>query len=123
MANTIKIDRYDIIKYRKCIYLVKNFLKLEDGNYRLEYYFRSINNQIGKLKLNGFSDNSEYQFEYIKEASIEEIDLLVSKIRKEHPKFDLSSIKINSKENWLNLNEIDCIEYLKSKGYLVYKQM
>jgi hypothetical protein len=121
MSKATEIKRDDFVKYRKCIYLVKDFQKLDNRKSRLNYYFRSIKIETAKLYSNGFDENYNWQFECIKKASQEEVDFLVSRIRSEHPNFDLSFLKMNKIK--LNLNVNDCIEYLKSKGYLVYKQV
>nr|WP_319511408.1 hypothetical protein [uncultured Draconibacterium sp.] len=119
----IDIKKNDFIKYRKCIYLVKDFRKLENGKYRLTYFFRTINDKSAKLYLNEFTDNYDWNFEYIKEANQEQINLLISKIRKEYPDFDLSFAKVDLMKNEKNMSEEGCIEYLKSKGYFILKQV
>jgi hypothetical protein len=123
MYRTIEIKKNDFVKYLKCIYLVKDFEKLDNGRYRLSYFFRSIIKDDAKLHFNEFYDISAYLTEKIKKPSLEETKFLISRIKAEHPSFDLSFVKLDKNINEKKLNENECIEYLKSKGYIVYKQV
>lgn len=118
MNEIIEIKRNDFVKYLKCIYLVKGFQKLDNGKYRLNYHFRSIRKDNAKLYTNEFDDIYGYLSEKIKKTTIEETKFIISKIKTEYPNFDTSFIKTE-----LNLNVEDSIEFLKSKGYIVYKQV
>lgn len=119
----MEIKRNDFIKYLKCTYLVKDFVKLDNGYYNLSYYFRVNRKSNSKLHFNGVYRISGYSAEKIKKTSIEETYFLVSRIKAEHPNFDLSFLNSELNQNESILNEKDCIEYLKGKGYLVFKQI
>lgn len=122
--KVIDIKQYDIVRYLKCIYLVKDFFKDEDGKYILNYHFRAINN--GNAKLHPQDTYILYGFhaEKIRKASKDEIRYFISRIRKERPDFDLHSIEdVSLDETSININEKECVDFLKSKGYLVYKQI
>lgn len=122
MYEIIEIKKYDFVKYLKNLYLVEDFHKLENGQYRLNYLFRSIRKSNAKLHTNGFYDIYGYLAENIRKATDEEIEFLISRIKQEHPNFDISIVNVNKATNFSYLNEDDCIDYLKSKGYLIYKQ-
>jgi len=123
MNNIIEIKRTDFVKYLKCIYLVKDFQKLDNGRYRLSYYFRSIIKDNAKLHMNDSDVISNYLTEKIKKPTLDELKYIISRIKAEYPDFDLSFFKSETIKDNSDLNEIDSIEYLKSKGYLVYKQI
>lgn len=118
-----EIYKYDIVKYLKCIYLVKDFHKLENGRYRLNYYFRTSKNDKVDLKMNDFYDFYSSDVEKIKKPTLEERNFLISRIKVKYPNFDLSFIKNVESKNIMDLNENDCIDFLKNKGYLIYKQV
>lgn len=121
MDEIIDIKQNDIVKYLKSIYLVKGFQKLENGRYRLSYYFKSIRKDNAKLHSNSSDEIYGYLAEKIKKANPEEKKSLFSKISTKHPTFMLPEIELN--ENTSNLNTKDCIEFLKSQGYIIYKQV
>lgn len=122
--NVIDLKPYDIIKYFKCIYLVKDFYKNEDGRYILDYHFMTLNKGNGKLHSQNTYEIYGFHAEKIRKATEDEIKKFMSKIKDEAPDFDLNPIKcISSDETELNLDEEKCIKFLKSKGYLVYKQI
>jgi hypothetical protein len=123
MDEIIEIKEYDIVKYLKSIYLVKDFQKIDDRKYRLNYYFRSIRKDSAKLHTNESYELYGYLAEKIRKADLEEMKSLISKIKVEHPNFDLSFLKKEIKENTLDLNIEDCIKFIKSKGYIIYKQI
>lgn len=123
MDEIIEIKENDIVKYLKSIYLVKSFQKLENGGYRLSYYFRSIRKDNAILHTNESDEIYSYHAEKIKKADLEERKSLISKIKVKHPDFDTSLIKTDLKKNTQNLNVTDCIEFLKSKGYMIYKRV
>ena len=124
MNELILIKENDYVKYFKNIYLVKDFKELEKGRYRLSFYFRSIKKKNAKLYKDDSSKINGYLARKIKKATPEEIKFLHSRIRLKFPHLDLPSIE-NSEElkNRQELNETDCVEFLKSKGYLVFKQL
>lgn len=122
--NVIDLKQYDIVRYLKCIYLVKDFFKDENGKYILNYHFRTINNSDAKLHSQDTYELYGFHAEKIRKASIEEIRHFISRIKKEKPDFDLNSIEnVSLDEPGINIGEKGCIDFLKSKGYLVYKQM
>lgn len=123
MDEIIEIKENDIVKYLKSIYIVKGFQKLENGRYRLSYYFRSIKKDNAILHTNGSDEIYGYLAEKIKKADSEERKSLISKIKLKHPNFDTSLLKTDLNKNTQNLNVTDCIEFLKSKGYIIYKQV
>ena len=124
MYNAIDIKRNDIIKYMKCIYLVKDFQKLDNGKYLLNYYFRSIRKDNAKLNINDSYEISGYLVETIKKASPEESNFIITRINSVYPNYDTSFYRNQKDKNeQKTLNENDCIDFLKKKGYIVYKQV
>jgi len=121
--DVINIEPYDFVKYLKCIYLVKEFQRTDNGLYVIEYYFRSIKKENAKLHSTNSDKITGYLAEKIKKATTEEIRFLTSRIKSKKPNFDLSLARKETNENTLHLNEDDCIAFLKNKGYLVYKQI
>lgn len=120
--NELKtIKRNDFVKYLKCIYLVKDFQKLDNATFIISYYFRASRKAEAKIRINDVFNISSYNLKKIKKATSDETDFLIEKIKLEHPNFDLSFYVATKKECFLNENE--CIEFLKNKGYLVYKQV
>ena len=89
MNKLLEIERIEFVKYRKCIYLAKDLKRLDNGKYRLNYFFRSIKKETAKLYTDGFVDNYEYQFGYLKKATQEDANFLISRIKIEQPNFDL----------------------------------
>jgi hypothetical protein len=130
MNEIIKIKENDIVKYLKSIYLVKGFQKLDSGKYRLNYYFRSIRKDNARLHTNKSEELYNTSIVHIKKTNLEEKRSLISKIKVEHPNFDISFLKKSEiteiteiTENALNLDIKVSIEFLKSKGYIIYKQV
>ena len=121
--NIIDINPNNFIKYLKCIYLVKDFYRAENGQYILEYYFRSIIKENAKLHTDNSYKISGYLAEKIKKTTTEETKFLISKIKNEKPDFDMSFAEILTNKHKQDLNIDDCITFLKSQGYLVYKQI
>ncbi|MCD8423584.1 hypothetical protein [Tenacibaculum finnmarkense] len=127
MDKIIEIKENDIVKYLKSVYLVKSFIKLENGLYHLNYYFKTNQSKIKTKKLhnNAYDEFYGYLAEKIKQTSLEEKKDFVSKINRDYPKFDTSFTRIDLKENSNSsvLNVEDCIEFLKKKNYIIYKQI
>lgn len=122
--NVIELKQYDIVRYLKCIYLVKDFSKDERGRYILSYHFRTISNSNAKLHSQGNYELYGFHAEKIRKATKNEIRHFISRIKKEKPDFDLNSIEdVSVDEPDINMNEKECINFLKGKGYLVYKQI
>jgi hypothetical protein len=119
--DVIDINTNDFIKYLKCIYLVKDFYRAENGDYILEYYFMSIRKENAKLHTSNSYKITGYLAEKIKKATTEETKFLISRIKTESPNFDLSLAKIEANESKQDVD--DCITLLKNKGYLIYKQI
>lgn len=74
MNESIPIKKNDFVKYMKSIYLVKDFQKLENGRYRLNYYFRSLEKNHAKLHLNGHNNIIGYLAKNIRKATTEEMN-------------------------------------------------
>lgn len=121
IVNDIK--EYDVVKYLKSIYLVKSFIKLENRTYQLNYYFASIHKSGAKLYNNKTKEISIFYGERINRATDKEIKFLLAKIHNIHPNFDTSNIEKSLKSETLIFNEKNCINYLKSKGYIILKQV
>jgi len=122
--NVIDLKQYDIVRYLKCIYLVKDFFKDENGRYILNYHFRTINNSNAKLYSEDTYELYGFHAEKIRKATKDEIRDFITRIKKEKPDFDLKSIEdVSIGETGENINEKECIDFLKRKGYLVYKQI
>lgn len=124
MHNLQNIKENDYLKYFKNLFKIKSVEKLNSGGLLITYYFRSIEKDNAKLYKNGvYEIRSGYLTEKLKRASPKEINFLLSRIKNynsengELYKGNLSNVK-----NEERLNENDCIEFLKSKGYLIYKQ-
>lgn len=127
-----KFNDFEILKYRKCIYLIKNLIETNDslhGKYQVNYYFRITFKSGSKL----YNDSSEVHYEhnlkYYKNASREEIKFLINEIQNKFPEFNINNInslddsktKVSSVDDFLT--EKDCIEFLKNRGYLIYKNI
>lgn len=112
------LKEYDIVRYRQCIYLVKNFEKI-DSNFHLSCYFSLCIKNKGTLTCEKISKIFHLDIKYLKPASDIDRENLISRIKLEYPNFDLSVITGDKSD----LSESVCIAYLKNKGYLVYKQM
>lgn len=117
------MDKNEIVKgifVRKAasLYLVKKLSKTNKG-FRLEYFYRSTKDKTGILHLNGYKDFYESELELFKTPTIEHIEIVKSKIKKEDPDFLITSII--SEDNYETQYERVCIEYLKERGYLIYK--
>lgn len=122
--NVINLKPFDIVKYLKCIYLVKDFFKNEDGKYVLNYHFKTINKSNEKLHSHNTYELYGFHAEKLRKASKDEIIHFISRIKKEKPDFDLHSIEdVCLDVTGIIINEKECIDFLKSKGYLVYKQI
>lgn len=123
MYNPIEIKENDFLKYAKSIYLVKHFKKNEFGRYNLSFYYRCIRKNNAKLYTNSFNSISGHSAETIKKATAEEIAFLTSKIKAKNPNFNTSFIKppLNP-EKW-DLNGENCINFLKERGYIIYKKV
>lgn len=122
MERIIEIKENDIVKYLKSTYLVKSFQKLENGKYQLNYHFRTIRKENAELHKNKTDELYGFHAEKIKRADEKERKFLISRIRAEYPDFDLSKLENDSQRTKSELNEANCIEFLKNKGYLIYKQ-
>lgn len=122
MYNPIDIKKNDFVKYAKSIYLVKDFKNL-NGRYRLSFYFRAIKKDKAKLHTNSFNEITGYSSETIKRATAEEIAFLTSKIKAKSPTFDTSFIKAEITTEKEGLNEEDCINFLKERGFIIYRQV
>ena len=122
--DIIELKPYNIVRYLKCIYIVKDFFKNEDGKYILSYYFRTINESNAKLYSNGSYAFYGFHAEKIRRASRDETKHFISRIKKEKPDFDLQPVEnaFLNEEN-LSFNEKECLNILKSKGYLIYRQV
>ena len=113
----MEINHNDFIKKGASIYLVKNFRK-EDKRFILDYYFRSTIKDSGIIKSNDTRDFYEHELPSIKHPSVKEIFIIKNKIRKEFPTFHFET---SSNNNFNILTEKNCIDFLKDKGYLVFK--
>ena len=47
----LDIRRNNSVKYRQCLYLVKDFKKVNEKKYRLEYFFRTIKKENAELQM------------------------------------------------------------------------
>ena len=111
------INQHDFIKKGASIYLVKNFRK-EGKGFILDYYFRSTIKESGIINSNDTRDLYEHELPSIKHPSDKEIVIIKNKIRKEFPIFHFET---PSNNNINFLTEKICLDFLKEKGYLVFK--
>ncbi len=117
----LDIKENSIVKYFKCIYLVKDFKKLESGRYRISYYYRTIESEKAILHTNGQDEIFRQHIDKIRIAPQEAKDYILEKI-----KHNISSLSGDNKKNDLGQDSLkveECIKYLKSKGYLIYKEV
>lgn len=64
-----------------------------------------------------------YLTEKLKRATSEEIKFLLSRIRNlDSERMGIYNSNLIEIKNNENLDEVKCIDFLKSKGYLIYKQ-
>ncbi len=122
MERIIELNEYDIVKYLKSTYLVKSFRQFDNGKYQLKYHFRTIRKENAKLHKNKKDELYECDLEKIKKADEKEREFLILRILSENPDFDLSKLEKDTQKKKSELNEENCIEFLKDKGYLIYKQ-
>ncbi len=116
------IKKHDFIKKADSIFLVKDFRK-RGSKLVLEYFFKTTKRSTGILHGPDSREFYESQTEHIKKASKDEIETLISKIKNQHPQFDLSNIKESIEKNSNSMSEESCIQYLEDRGYLVYQQI
>lgn len=121
--RTIKIEEFDVVKYLKSTYLVKSFQRLESGKFELCYYFRSIRKPDAKLHKDQKQDFYESHTYKIKKTNNQEKKLLIEKIRNEYPDFNLAKVISATSDTFIDLDENMCIEFLKEKGYTIYKRL
>lgn len=110
------------IKKEASIYLVKDFKK-EGKGYKLVYFFRSTAKPTGVLHFNDSREFYEHELQRIKVPTIEEVNVLKNKIFKEHPTFHFDISTVESNQNLDSFTEKSCIEFLRERGYLVFKQV
>lgn len=106
------MDKSEIIKgifVRKAasLYLVRELIRTKKG-FRLEYFYRSTKDKAGILHLNGHKDFYESELKMIKLPTIEDIEIVKSKIKKKDPDFLIKSII--SEDNYKTQYERICIE-------------
>lgn len=118
----MNIRKNDFVKKADSIYLVKDFRKI-GSKYILEYYFKTTKKPTGVLHGAGSRELYENQTEYIKKPTRNEIEIIVSKVKNKHPNFDIENSKEASNPRSNDIDEKNCIKYLKDRGYLVYKQI
>ena len=118
----MNFKKYDVLKKGTAIYLVDSFHKFEDI-YRLKYFFKTTLKLTDNLYINNSRDFHRYELKNLKQASKNDIEILFSKIKTQYPTFDLTNIPKSEDQNKDELNEDLCIEFLKNKGYLVFKQV
>lgn len=117
-----KIKEGDFIKKEASIYLVKGFKKTE-RKYKLDYYFRSTKKTAGVLHINGAKEFYELDLMRFKTPTNEEIVTIINKITKEYPDFIIdSSWSVKDLKTDI-LSEKEHIDFLKERGYLIYKQI
>lgn len=127
-----KFNAFEILKYRKCIYLIKNLIITNDslyGKYQVNYYFRITYKSGSKLHKDSSEVHYEHNLKYYKNASQEEIKFLLNEIQNKFPEFNINSFnfldnnktKVSSVKDFLT--EEKCIEFLKDRGYLIYKNI
>lgn len=121
---------FEILKYRKCIYLINNISSIETSigqKFQINFYFRITFKEGSKLYKDSFDVQYSHALQYYKNADSEQRQFLIKEIGENFPDFDLKKINshlINQKIQKIDsLNEEDCIEYLKNRGYLIYKKI
>lgn len=133
--NPSDIKRGVFIKKLTNIYLVKDFKKdisnKYKGRYRIDYYFRiSTVTPTPQLHSNSFNiiDESDFNFKRIKKPTNKEIERLKSKIKQECHSFNFETLsykepKTKDQSQSDILTEEKYIDFLKEKGYLIFKQI
>lgn len=116
------IKEGDFIKKEASIYLVKGFNKAE-RKYKLDYYFRSTKKTTGVLHINGAKEFYEHELTRLKTPTNKEVETIISKITKEHPDFIIDSPRSVKYLKTDILSEKKHIDFLKERGYLIYKQI
>lgn len=123
--NKLQIDNIktgDFIKKEASIYFVKDFKKA-GRKYILEYYFRSTKKTSGLLHINGSKEFYEHEVDRIKCATQEEVEILKAKINNKHPNYHFNIKQIDKKQKTNIQSERECIEFLKERGFIIYKQI
>lgn len=126
-----KFEKFDVLKYRKCIYLIEGVVHNNDSSIKksqVNYFFRITFKEGSKLYKNGSDNHYAQDLKYYKKANPEQRKFLLDEIKRRFPDFDLKyqgSEKLNSEDisKLELLTEENCIEFLKGKGYLIYKQI
>lgn len=126
-----KFEKFEILKYRKCIYLIEGLVHNNDSSFKksqVNYLFRITFKEGSKLYKNGSENHYAQDLKYYKKANPEQRKLLLDEIKKRFPDFDLNDQSLEkSKSKDISklelLTEENCIEFLKGKGYLIYKQI
>lgn len=125
----MKIDdvkHRSFIKYRTMHYLVDKIIPGKENNsITIDALFAICikKNCNPKLYSNYKRDTSKFSFEKGSHFMTEnEKDKLIKKIKEDHPDFDSKNL-VPKQFNKIELTDSDCIEHLKEKGYLIYKQV
>jgi hypothetical protein len=116
------IKEGDFIKKEASIYLIKYFNKT-DKRYKLDYYFRSTKKMSGVLHINGSREIYEHDLTRIKTPTKEEIEILKNKIVKEYPDFTFNSSWLENYQKPDIQSEKECIDFLKARGFLIFKKI
>ena len=124
MNNLHQIKENDFLKYFKNLFKVKSVDKQDNGAVVINFYYRSLKQHNAKLYKDGvYKIYPEYLTEKLKRATSEEIKFLLSRIRNlNSEKIGINNINLIELKNNENLNEVECIDFLKSRGYLIYKR-
>jgi hypothetical protein len=127
-----KFEKFDILKYRKCIYLIESIIHSNDSSFKksqVNYFFRITFKVGAKLYKNGSESHYAQDLKYYKKTNPEQRKFLLDEIKRKFPDFDLREQNdldksINEDVSQIELlTEENCIEFLKGKGYLIYKQI
>lgn len=115
------------LKYLATTFLVKDCILNEDKEtYTIKYFFSLTNRggiKKGKLYCDGTIREESCK---IKMCSSEDIERLKTKIQYEYPSFDFGTLSYKESNTITNndeLTEEKCIDFLKEKGYLIFKQI
>ena len=126
MSIIDEIECGSFIKIGKMHYLVNKFECIKENEWsvilKIDAYFAICINKNSDQKLHPNYITSKtidiYRIEsHVHNLTQEEKEKLIKKIKEKHPSFDFETLSIKQNE----LSENECIEQLKSKGYLLYK--
>jgi hypothetical protein len=123
IKNVNEIQRGDFVQKGSMLYLVDKLKDIGNDQFIINAFFATCIRKNCQQKLHNnyvdkFSFNKHDTEKRVHRIKGKEKEKLITRIINEYPDFNIEALTINKNE----LSENECIEYLKDKGYLIYKQ-